>query len=700
MATAKNNPLFNAVADDHQEMYEYYDSYVRAKGNPELQTKWSNQLRWEIARHAVGEEIVIYPLMERYLGEEGVRLADHDRDEHQFVKEKLYTLESLSPGTPEYDALLKSIMDHLHEHNDSEEVNDLPQLFEKIGWEGAEEAAKEFKRTKKHGTDDPRLATAHTQQPRTNHPSRPSSGSSGSPIQLPDASLKPGIPPQSHVITDSSNPEWQDSPIEPPPDSAGPLGNSRSSLFAQHQSDLHNLRRGSLPLNAFPPSSFDTGPPEGPPSSQWFDPLARRRSVDASLQRLAHNPYANLARTKNTALFGERFGMLSASRHHNRVSISRRPPLNHLSSAPHVSNIRRSSMDARLSLRTNALSPAPTNPPPFISSRASLPDHRLYAVTSRVVGSPIPGPLPSPNFSFGAASTPSMASPSSADSERNSPDSLRSFPYSGNDDDSLSSPHFDSYSRFNSIASVATSESSVNSSYYSDFGVDPLLSHADLHNGSRRNSCSPGQFLEFVELDTSGQFGMTETQSLNMGGFPSDEYGIAAPQGVPVPESVSNSYPSPASTISPGNSPHTLDSATVALTSSNLPISKTSELSFALQSGGEQSGQPAERRLNQYAITPSDHEGKDPSASLPTGSGDDTSLPTSTLQQSEHNLGHRGQYTYSPPGTEFYPPSGHNSLSTRNPGLPSALYTSFPEVTSMDTNGLQTVNIESFTPFT
>ncbi|KAJ3518002.1 hypothetical protein NMY22_g13839 [Coprinellus aureogranulatus] len=169
MATAKNNPLFNAVADDHQEMYEYYDSYLRAAGNPELQTKWSNQLRWEIARHAVGEEIVIYPLMERYLGEEGVRLADHDRDEHQvrsspyfplpssfalslfsLSSKKNYTPSSPSPrATPSYDALLKSIMDHLHEHNDSEEVNDLPQLFEKIGREGAEEAAREFKRTKK-----------------------------------------------------------------------------------------------------------------------------------------------------------------------------------------------------------------------------------------------------------------------------------------------------------------------------------------------------------------------------------------------------------------------------------------------------------------------------------------------------------------------------------------------------------------------
>ncbi|TEB30763.1 HHE domain-containing protein [Coprinellus micaceus] len=158
MATAKNNPLFNAVADDHQEMYQYYDEYVRNKGNTEAQTKWSNQLIWEIARHAVGEEIVIYPLMERHLGQEGVKLADHDRDDHQFVKENLYKLESMNVGTPEYDGLLRSVMDHLHEHNDSEETQDLPQLFQAIGADRAQAAALDFKRTKKFAPTHPHPA--------------------------------------------------------------------------------------------------------------------------------------------------------------------------------------------------------------------------------------------------------------------------------------------------------------------------------------------------------------------------------------------------------------------------------------------------------------------------------------------------------------------------------------------------------------
>ena len=62
-------------------MYDYYEKYAEAHaaGNENDAIAWANQLIWEVARHAVGEEIVVYPLMEKHMGEEGKRLADEDR---------------------------------------------------------------------------------------------------------------------------------------------------------------------------------------------------------------------------------------------------------------------------------------------------------------------------------------------------------------------------------------------------------------------------------------------------------------------------------------------------------------------------------------------------------------------------------------------------------------------------------------------
>lgn len=318
-------------------------------------------------------------------------------------------------------------------------------------------------------------------------------------------------PPQLHLITDATKFSWQNSPVEPPPESATPPIRPPTSSFISagnnaYNSDLYAHRRGSLPAAAF----FPPGQSSESPMMDAFDPLLRRSSVDASLQRLALNPFANLARAKNSALYGPGFGVAipgapsNGPRHHHQLN---RLPYNHhplhqrrgvsssVASLPQHASMRRLSMDSRphrfssISRTHQTPSPSPLTPYNAVI-RASLPDH-LYTISSRTVASPIPGPLPSPGFSFGAASTPPMASPSSGDSERNSPDSVRSFTFRGDDED------YDAYSRFGSIASIATSESSINSSYYAEIG-GPAVDH---HSAEERRDSWYVMFLRssFIE---------------------------------------------------------------------------------------------------------------------------------------------------------------------------------------------------------
>ncbi|KAH6914325.1 hypothetical protein BKA70DRAFT_662667 [Coprinopsis sp. MPI-PUGE-AT-0042] len=398
---------------------------------------------------------------------------------------------------------------------------------------------------------------------------------------------KPHPPPQLHLITNGLSADgWeQHVAADGPPDSATlPAHDLHSPGFV---GDLYNLRRGSLPANVFPHSSTS----DDSDDVEWFDPLSRRRSIDASLQRLAYNPYAHIARTKNSALFGPTFGVAPVApsgrlTHRMPPYPSGRPSLPYYSSVAPTS-IRRSSMDSRrLGQMLRASSPGPA-PAPFINSRASLPDGNLFATSSRPVGSPIPGPLPSPNFSFGAASTPSMTSPSSADSERNSPDSLHSFTFQDREDDGRLSPVYDNYSRFGSLVSIATSESSISSSYYPELGgsrVDHPLA-PELHNGSRRNSCSPGHFLDF-DLDSNVQFGLSDSHTL---GYAHEDYGGVRPEGIAIPEVPgSKAYPCPPSTVlgqpEPMNHVHNVNPASLP---SAVPISRSSELAFALQTQSE-----------------------------------------------------------------------------------------------------------------
>jgi hypothetical protein len=390
-------------------------------------------------------------------------------------------------------------------------------------------------------------------------------------------------PPALHVITNSAPSPWQG-----PRSDTLPL--DQPNCFDMN---LHAARRGSLPANAF----VHTEHPTNSPQVDYANPFARRLSVDASLQRLANNPYAHLARAKNGALFGTR-GMAHI-RH--RPLLGRAPYLqrtvSHNGPINYRPDLRRASADPR-SFRPHPRGSSPSSLSHYIGIRTSLPEHNLYAVTSRPLPSPIPGPLPSPNFSFGAASTPSMAS-SSGSSDRNSPDSLQSFPFRGEefDEEDLASAPYDPVSRFGSIVSVATSDSSINSAYYPDVSNCLPEHNPNFDQSGRRDSWWVFHLMALCVShhfrSTSGNF-LTLMSDLDVNGMPEDHnsyvpHEISSVPGIakanhnePTMEFVAySSHPSPTSTISPDHRGSPPDQN---IPLSTLPISRSSELAFALQS--------------------------------------------------------------------------------------------------------------------
>jgi hemerythrin superfamily protein len=75
--------IINAIKHDHRELEAYYDRIVKSADADE-QTRYQNQFTWVLARHSIGEELVVYPALERYV-KGGAELACKDREEHQKV---------------------------------------------------------------------------------------------------------------------------------------------------------------------------------------------------------------------------------------------------------------------------------------------------------------------------------------------------------------------------------------------------------------------------------------------------------------------------------------------------------------------------------------------------------------------------------------------------------------------------------------
>lgn len=73
----------DAIKEDHRELEQYYERITQSSDQDE-QTRYQNLFTWELARHSIGEELVIYPALEKHVAN-GKALAEKDRKEHQSV---------------------------------------------------------------------------------------------------------------------------------------------------------------------------------------------------------------------------------------------------------------------------------------------------------------------------------------------------------------------------------------------------------------------------------------------------------------------------------------------------------------------------------------------------------------------------------------------------------------------------------------
>ncbi|KAJ9149640.1 HHE domain-containing protein [Coniochaeta hoffmannii] len=136
----------DVIIHDHNELKTYYDKIMNS-ADLETQTEFQNQFVWELARHSIAEEIVVYPAMEKHVPN-GKDMAEKDRQEHRAVKEKLYEFQGMKAGEPDFKPTLKSLWDDLRQHIKEEEQDDLPALEKAIAASASDSLANSFERTK------------------------------------------------------------------------------------------------------------------------------------------------------------------------------------------------------------------------------------------------------------------------------------------------------------------------------------------------------------------------------------------------------------------------------------------------------------------------------------------------------------------------------------------------------------------------
>jgi hypothetical protein len=83
---ASNSTITEAITKDHRELETYYKEIINNPDDIDHQTRYGNQFTWELARHSVAEELLVYPAMEKHMGDKGKEHAENDRKQHHQVR--------------------------------------------------------------------------------------------------------------------------------------------------------------------------------------------------------------------------------------------------------------------------------------------------------------------------------------------------------------------------------------------------------------------------------------------------------------------------------------------------------------------------------------------------------------------------------------------------------------------------------------
>ncbi len=77
--------ISEVITADHRELEKCYNEVINSD-DVDHKTRYGNQFTWELARHSVAEELLVYPAMEKYIGgKEGHDHAEKDRKQHHQV---------------------------------------------------------------------------------------------------------------------------------------------------------------------------------------------------------------------------------------------------------------------------------------------------------------------------------------------------------------------------------------------------------------------------------------------------------------------------------------------------------------------------------------------------------------------------------------------------------------------------------------
>lgn len=118
--------VVDLLTADHTLMLELIDE-ILASADPAERRDLADRLIAEVMRHAVAEEMHVYPAIEKHLPD-GAEVVEQDKKEHDELVDVMKQMEHLDAGTPAFLEQVRQMQSLLQQHARDEETDQFPKL--------------------------------------------------------------------------------------------------------------------------------------------------------------------------------------------------------------------------------------------------------------------------------------------------------------------------------------------------------------------------------------------------------------------------------------------------------------------------------------------------------------------------------------------------------------------------------------------
>ena len=160
MASAETD-VITILTADHREMIELIGS-IRGSSAAKQKQDLAETLIAEIMRHAVAEEMYVYPAIEDHVPNGSDDVA-HDKEEHGEIVKVLKAIERAGPADPDFMLQIERLEEMLHHHARDEEDEQFPKLRAHVPRDKLFELGRQVEKAKRLAPTRPHPSAPHSE---------------------------------------------------------------------------------------------------------------------------------------------------------------------------------------------------------------------------------------------------------------------------------------------------------------------------------------------------------------------------------------------------------------------------------------------------------------------------------------------------------------------------------------------------------